>query len=64
MVENKWEIDMCLNGQKCDPSRGFYLKVVGFGELDKKCEKLLGEVNHIFKDKMEMTRVCASIYSL
>lgn len=55
---------MCLNGQKYDHSRGFYLKVVGFGELDKKCEKLLGEVNHIFKDKMEMTRVCVSIYSL
>ena len=33
-----------------------------FGELKKKREGLLGEVSHVFKDKMKMTRVCASIH--
>lgn len=48
---------MCLKGQTCRHGKHFSLKVVGFGELDKKCEELLGDVNHIFKDQMEKSGV-------
>lgn len=35
---------------------------IEFGGLDEKYEGLWGEVSYILKDKMEMTRVCSSIY--